>query len=233
MSNLRRQAAKALGDQLQSFCNLPQPFAIINAPPSTVPEYPCGAILLDHFVREYADWEPEVDSDGNLLVGARLTLTQGVNAAMIQPGVQLEIIGQLRASGRIFVGARYASKREELEDLIDEAFIQERGTPGRIVCTIQEPRVGNYTLPWPWTAHAFINDSDWTPEFAFNERLWAWLKFDLDVAMLAARHDPMVQRFLVEFDVHPTQPTADGNVVDLDGGADNEQFELTVPIPEA
>ncbi len=230
MSNLRRQAAQALGDQLQAYLNLREPPAIIAAPPSEVAEYPRVAVWLEQFTRNYNDEEPEVDEDGELLLGAKARLSGGVGAAMIQKDVQLEIIGTMKGSGRIFVGCRLAPKREEVEDLIDEAFLQERGIPGRMVCTVQKPRVGPYTLPWSWDGFAFINSSSWTNEFAFSERLWAWIQFDLEISMLVARNQPMVKRFLLDTDIDFTQPAVNGVVVDLDDGSDTESATLTVPL---
>lgn len=196
MSQLRRQAATALAEALQQHLNLQTPPTVISAPPSKVADSPACAIWLEKFSSVWShEDELEVDADGNPKVGSNNDLNQGVGAAMIQEGVRLSVIGTLRGSGRLWSGCRLPAKREELENQISEAFTQDPVAPGSLLLEIKKPTVGKFVLPWSWFGAAFTDESEWTAEFAFSERLWSWMMFDLDVSILVPRFDPLVKQF--------------------------------------
>jgi hypothetical protein len=196
MSQLRRQIVAALSDTLQNRLKLPAPPTEVSAPPSAVSEYPSCAIWLEkaNSVWSHED-ELEVDSAGELKSGSNNDLEQGVGAAIIQEGVHLSVIGTLRCTGRIWAGSRLPGKREELEDRISECFTQDPVGLGTLLIEVKKPKVGNFNLPWSWTGAVYTDQSEWSAEFAFAERLWDWLSFGLDVAILVPRFDPLIKQF--------------------------------------
>lgn len=196
MSQLRRQAATAMGDLIQARVNLQESPTIISAPPSSVADSPRVAIWLEQFSAVWShEDELQVDADGELMVGALASIDQGAGPALIQEGVHLSCVGTLRGRGRIWIGCRLPAKREELESEIGFAFMSEREAPGRMLVSVKDPKLGKFVLPWTWTGAAFSNFSQWTSEFAFSERLWSWINFDLDISMLVPRYDPLVTEF--------------------------------------
>lgn len=229
--SMRRQVARAIGKAIDDRIKLPEPTAIISAPPSEVSDVPRTALWLEKFTREWHHQEePEVDANGEILIGGRATLAQGVGAAMIQQGVQLTILGTLRGSGRLWVGCRLPAKREEIEDNISFLFADDPAAPGRLLVTVEQPRVGSFVLPWGWTGAAFIGDTDWEDEFAFSERLWSWVKVDVDIQILVPRFDPMIEQFIVTFDQDYTIPVdavEEASVVVADTSIKN--FSWTAP----
>lgn len=231
MSNFRRQTAEAMAQAIQDRVSLQEPPTVIAAPPSLVTEYPRCAIWLEDWGMTFAqEDEPDVDANGQPLLGAmrRLDRSNVAGPAMIDDRTQLTILGTMRGSGRIWVGCRLAPRREEIEDQIVEVFTANRGALGRLEVEIKTPKVGKRELPWKWSGHAFLQGSSWSNELAFFERLWTWIRFDVDITMLAGRLDPLVRRFHLEADVDHYQPTdADGFVTDLDGGADDTVVEIT------
>jgi hypothetical protein len=229
VSGLRRQAARALGDAIAQRVRLQEKPTVISTPPSSVAEYPRVAVWLESFSRKWAqEDELMVGSDGEPLTGARAGETP-VGPVVIQHGVRLSCVGTLIGSGRIWVGCRHPGKREDVEDEIDLLFTLDDGAPSRLMVEMSRPRVGQYELAHAWNAAVFVGDSEWTREFVFAERLWAWIKFDLEVPILVPRTSPLVQRFIVGIDLDFRQPMgADGNVTDLDGGADTETVTISV-----
>jgi hypothetical protein len=177
------------------------------------------------------DDEVQADENNQPLIGATATLDWKPNLDL-GCGAWLSLVGTMRCRGRIWVGARHAAKREELEARIFRMFFDEPEAPGRWLFDIPEPVVGDYTLPCPWTATAIVGDSTWTAEYAFAERLWAWLSFELELSLLVPRDDPrqaLIKKFIFGFDVHVDQPIDDSDpddvkITDLDGGADNEYY---------
>lgn len=224
MSNLRRQAAKSLADVIHKFVpSLQESPSVIAAPPSEAADYPRVAILLERFKTEWAEEEElMVDEDGELLMGARARLLPPAGAAMLGTDSHLSKIGSLRSDGRIWVGCRLHPKREEIEDAITTAFCQDTMASGRILLPIKNPRVGQFTLDWDWTAACFIEETEWTREFAFSERLWAWMKFNFDVDILIPRADPIMSQIVFGINVDTTNPNRvqvpdkDPDVVDVD-----------------
>jgi hypothetical protein len=227
MSQLRRQAVTAMARVIENDLGLKEPITIIAAPPSAVADSPRAAIWLERF-RSYWTHEDEleVDEDGELMVGSRNTIEGGVGTAMIQDGVHLSLIGTLRGSGRIWVGARLAPSREELESTIAESFTKDPVAPGRMLVTIESPKVGKFVLPWSWVGAIFTDSSEWSSEFAFSERLWSWMRFDLEISILVPRYDPLITEFRVTLDADISQRIENDNVV-----ADGNSVTISYDTP--
>lgn len=179
-------------------CELAQPTTIISAPPSSLADYPATAIWLERF-QILLDQEEElgVDEDGQVLIGAVNELRNPAAPAMVGDTAHLSKIGAMIGSGRIWVGSRLPPKREEVESQITDLFLEDAGAPGRILLTIDEPRVGGLVLPWSWTGAVFLGDVSWSDEFAFSERLWSWIRFDLEVDLLVLRTDTIMSQVVV------------------------------------
>lgn len=196
--NLRRETAKLLAKAIDDVCKFQQPTTIIAAPPSMVSDYPTAAVWMERFRVEYAqEDELTVDEDNNLLVGALATLAQPSGAAQIDDVSRLSKIGTASGSGRIWVGCRLSPRREEAEDQIRSLFLADAGAPGRLLLTIDNPKVAGKILPWPWTVACFVGNSEWTDEFAFNERLWAWLDFEIELDILVARNEALIETVIL------------------------------------
>ncbi len=223
--NLRIQAAEAIASLIKDRLQLATTVEVIAAPPSKAATYPACALLIDR--TEYAandDFIP-VDEDNNPLVGPDATLDLPADWARFDANTLIYRVGRYMMHGRIFVATRHPDQRAELEEQIFALFFEDDLVPGRIVVDIQQPIVLGRPLPWPWPIAAFLADegSTWTSEFAFDERLWSWIKFDIDVDIFVPRSAPQVTQLVLEMDADFTQPLLDdGTVTDLDNGDDNE-----------
>lgn len=201
----------------------------IAAPPSAAPEGPACAVLIDTTKMEiYDDDEIQADADNNPLTGSMATLEWKPNVD-IGNGAYLSRVGKMLCKGRIWVGARLPPKREELEARIMRVFFDDQDVPGRWMIELPNPVVGNYTLPCSWMATVFLGDSTWTSEYVFNERLWSWLTFEMEVEILVPRDNPetaIVRQFILGVDMHVDQPVDldTGAVADTDSGEDNEYY---------
>lgn len=229
-TSFRRQAVNQMCNVLYERLRLVERPIAIAAPPSNEPESPAVAILIDTTKFNIGtDDEIQVDEEGTPLTGAMAVLESTPNIDLGN-GVYLSRVGSMICRGRIWVGARLAPKREELEARIARMFFEDTENPGRWSIDIPNPSLGEYVLPVSWTVAAFIGESTWTGEYVFSERLWSWLTFDLEMELLVPRDNPaqaVVQQFILGFDVHVDQPVdADGNVVDLDDGTDNEYYSV-------
>lgn len=194
--SLRRAAAQSLADTLGARITLAQPATVLSAPPSGETEYPALAVMVDKStINATQSWELQVDTNNVPLVGS--------NARMVPPdgAVSARIIraGSLRCEGRIWLGARHAAKREEMEERVLQAFYQDDSAHGLLFSTLKGVKIADLTIPWPWTVGSELVDSSWTSEYVFSERLWSWMRFRLDVDMLVPRDDvPLVQQFILE-----------------------------------
>lgn len=196
--SFRRLAAEHLGELLKQKLTLAQDPVVIAAPPSEVSEYPTVAIWLEKFTSSYqVEDELGLDASGNLRVGAVSEFENHSAAAKVAQGARLSKIGSIRATGRIWVGCSYPAKREEMEDQITELFVQDSSAIGRLMVTIPNPVVGGKQLPWSWNAAFFLSNSTWTDEYAFAERLWAWLDIEMEVDMLVLRTDPLMTEIVL------------------------------------
>lgn len=210
MSNFRRQAADALGELIYERCRglVRERPVIISANPSEVADYPRVAITMEKFpLTMHHEDELMVDSQGELLVGARAGLdVEPSGAASITAGDRLSKIGTFRGFGRIWVGCRLHPKREEVEHAIATVFVQDEAALGRLLVDIPKPRIGHLELPWPWTAAFFMEEQHWSEEHAFEERVWSFTNFDVELDFLAVRSSPLVRRFLLEVNAHVPPP---------------------------
>jgi len=227
--SLRSAALDALADALLPLIpQLPARPTVVSAPPSKPATYPAMALLMDRFTLNWTQsFEIQVDASGAPLVGSSLSIDSvSAGAARVDGDRYLTRVGSLRGEGRIWVAARHAAKREEMEDAVLEAFAQDGAAPGRLLCTMSRVQMRDWVLPWDWTVAAVIEDSSWTDEYAFGERLWSFIRFGLDVDMLVPRADPLVKKFILTADVSVNADPDD----DLDG--DGTQLQLTSANPD-
>lgn len=193
---MREQIAMALAQTISTSLQLAQPMEVIAAPPSEQAAYPACALWLETFQLVDSNDDPVlVDVNGVPQIGALASLeSQDLDApAMLTDAAYLASVGVMRGAGRIWVGARHAPKREELENLIVDQFYQDDLASGRIMVRVDRPRVSGYQLPFSWWVAAFVENVEWTAEFAFAERLWDWIHFTVDVDMLIPRTFPLVK----------------------------------------
>lgn len=192
----REFAASVLGEKIAQAVQLAQPPTVVNAPPSDAPDYPAVAIWVEKSDLVYAmDQDLEVDANGVLIAGINADngdlfdpqFTEG-DLALVAPGVSVSNIGTIRCAGRIWVGARHAGRREEVEEKIEAIFFADRAAPGRILLPLAGARMLGFRLAFGYAA-AVLESSQWSNEQAFGERLWSWLTFDLDVPLMVARPD--------------------------------------------
>lgn len=217
MSNLRRQAAKALGEAINDRLHLQEPVAIIAANPAEVTDYPRVAIWLEQFTKVFhGEEELEVNEDGQLMMGYYASLSPGVGAAKLNATQRLSKVGSIRGSGRIWVGCRLPPMREEMESDIDNIFLEDTAALSRLLITIKKPMLGKIAIPWDWTAAVFIRNSSWSAEMAFSERLWSWMNFDLEVDILVPRSSPLITRILVGVEANVTGIAEDPTYFEID-----------------
>lgn len=180
---------------------LAQPPTVISAPPSEVSDYPTVSILMERFKRVWhQEDELETDSSGQtLLVGSQRSISFPVAAASLDSDHRLSRVGRIEGSGRIWVGARLAPQREKIETQISTLFSEDASAIGRVLVDLQ-PTISGLLLPWTWPLAFFLEDSEWTDEFAFSERLWSWIQFDVDLDVLAVRTDPLMTQIQLTLD---------------------------------
>lgn len=188
---LRAHAAVGIGSAIGARVrDFGQQISVIQAPPSSLAEYPALAIMIDDTTMDWSmDEDILVDSDGTYL---EPSLEPNDDAELLSSnGATLSHIGTMRCAGRIWVGARHLGKRESIEEKVWFAFMEDRGAPGRILVPLTGATVGDIQVMFGKAA-ATIENSSWTNEFAFSERLWSWLPFQLDIPILIPRLDPII-----------------------------------------
>lgn len=196
---MRRVAAQALGDTLASSLNLAAPPMVLSAPPSGTVQYPAMAIVIDGSkIDWHQDWELEAMSDNQPLVGSSASLGAGTQVAQLGGDSYVSRVGTLHVAGRIWVATRHPSQREDLEDNVILAFAQDRSAHGRVMVPLKGAMIGQFRLPWDWYAAVTLNETSWTEEFLFSERLWSWSKFDMDLDMLVQRNDPLAKQLILD-----------------------------------
>lgn len=198
MSVIVRQVGDALAAAIHAAApGLRHPPTVIAAVPSHAAEYPAAAISLERFTLQlHNEQEILVDDAGAPLIGSAAGIDGAGNLAELAAGVYLVSVGTIRGRGRIWVGARLAPKREELEEAIRLLFFTDDAAPGRYDATIR-PRVAGYTLPFDWTVAVLLAGSEWSSEFAFSERLWAWIDITVDVPLLVPRRAPIASTLVL------------------------------------
>lgn len=203
----RRQAANVLARLLDTRLALPEKTVAIAANPSEVADYPRVAIQLErHRTVLHREDEIMVDDQGRPKVGALADLLAPAGAAVIAPGVHLSKIGSLRSSGKIWVGCRLAPQREQTEVRIARLFTEDTAAIGRLMLELKSPIVDDISLPWTWPVAAFADDTSWTAEHAFSERLWSWMDVDLEIDVLVPRRDPLMNTILLAIQAETGTP---------------------------
>ena len=212
--SLRQAAVKAIADQLDKLMKLPSPPTIVDAPPSQPADYPAMAVLMDRFKTNWSQsWDIEVDADGNPLVGTAITLQRGVGVAGVEGDRYLSKFGTLQGTGRIWVAAAHPPKREEMEEAVLSLFMREGYAPGRLSLPLTNVKVGSFTVPWPWTVVAMVEDTEWKDEMAMVSRIWSFLTFRLDVDILVARNAPIVKQFKIDLMGEQLETNSSGDIV--------------------
>lgn len=216
MSNFKRQAADALASAIQAAVNTIDPIDVIDANPSEVADYPRVAISMERFpLTTHSEEELMVDSNNELLMGANADLlgTRVAGPAQVDSQHRLSKVGSFRGFGRVWCGCRYPGKREEMEYAITQAFHQDTDALGRMLVTIPHPRIGSLELPWKWTAAFFVKEHAWSDEHSFEERLWSWTNFDVEMDVLVLRTSPMIEQMILELNAYRVRPGAVETVV--------------------
>jgi len=200
--SLRVQALEHLGKHLHRRLDLKQEIQIIEAPPSKAAVYPACAIVLDNTDFALRDDQIPIGTDGQPILGADATLASAQIPAdwgRFDDSTPIYNAGRYVSHCRIFVATRLPEQRAELEEEVHRIFLEDDTAPGRILMTMNQPRVGKRTLPWNWPCVAILPDgadvqgSQWTPEYVFAERLWSWIKCDVEVDILVPRKYPINQ----------------------------------------
>lgn len=215
MSNLQRQAADALASAINASIKLVEPPQVIDANPSEVADYPRVAVSMERFpLTLHSEEELMVGEDGEPLMGARATLLElPAGPARVDSKHRLSKIGSFRGFGRIWVGCRYPVVREEMQYSITCAFAQDTSAIGRILAPIFKPRIGALELPWSWTAAFFIEEQSWVDEHAFEERVWGFTNFDVELDILVLRSSPMVSQLRLALNTHFQPPGSAEEIV--------------------
>lgn len=238
---IRRAAAKAVVEEIARRLTIPlaQPPVVINVPPSRKSEYPGMALLIDSAeVAIYNDDEDvqfdptkqigengfeisgfyRTDERGNLVVGDTYMLDQDTTISQI---------GTVRMKGRLWIGSRLDSQREQLEQEIAMIFYDERQAPGRLQVSIAGVEIAGVKIPFGTATVMFEDDITWNNEFAFAERLWTYLRVSIDAPLMVPRTDPLASelQLLVSQDLQQSvdepsdlQKLADLQVYDISDG---------------
>lgn len=217
---LMAQAAQALAALLaDALPELAAPPVAITAPTSLPTQYPALAVMLDTFtVRPHGDDTVGLTEANLPTIGADAVFgtAQGLELA---PSATLVTVGTVRGRGRIWLAARTAPQREALSERVLAAFFGDDATPGCVRADVRDVRVAGFALPFTWPVVYALRELSWTDEFTFSERQWAWLPFDVDLAILVARQAPRVNELLLQLTAAPNPDTAPSETVavQLDG----------------
>lgn len=232
MSELVMQAALAFGDILNATLRLASPTTVIEAPPNEMASYPACALWIEH-------WRPKwmqnadlvVNADGEPMIGTLASITeQPAGPFTVAPGVTISKVGELRMTGRLWTGSRLPDQRAEMGGKILGLFA-DRVAPGTLVCTMNRPKVGGYTLPVDWVAVVTIDqEAQWSQEMAWAERLWDWIPFRLEVDLLVPRTDPVLTQMVLAFTTDLTTSVA--APADVAKAIDLEQFTVGAQADE-
>lgn len=210
MSNFKRQAADALAAAIDAVIKPHEATQVLDANPSEVADYPRTAITMERFpLVIQSEEEIMVDSDNEPLLGSKailLDIDRIAGPARVDSRHRLSKIGSFRGFGRIWVGCRYPGKREEVEYAITCAFNEDTNALGRLLVPIAHPRIGSLELPWSWTAAFFIKEQSWVDEHSFDERLWSWTNFDVEVDVLVLRTSPMIKELQLALNAYYVPP---------------------------
>lgn len=202
MSQLREHAARGIADAITArVTDFGKSVSVVQAPPSSVAEYPALAILIDKTEMDWStDEEIIVDEDGEVVPGGVIfengTFEEGGEIYVRPDGGTFSHAGTMRCTGRIWVGARLPGKREQIETKVWLTFMQDRGAPGRILIPLKGAMLGDALIMFG-TAAALVEDATWNNELAFSERLWSWMSFTLDVPLIIPREDPLVHSLIL------------------------------------
>lgn len=204
--SFRVQSLQHLGRHLQSRLDLKQSVSVIEAPPSRAADYPAVAIVLDS--TDFALRDDLIPVTNNQpLLGSDATMSAiefPDEFGKFDDNTVIYNCGRYVAHCRIFVATRLPEQRAELEEEIHRIFLEDDAAPGRIFMTMSQPKLGKRTLPWDWPCVAIlpdgadVNGSSWTPEYAFSERLWSWIKCDVEVDILVPRLAPIIKTLQLE-----------------------------------
>lgn len=245
MSRIKRACAQGLADALEERVGkLGQKPTVISAPPSGKAEYPALAVQIDRIAFNYTnddivmvDPNADIGDPGYLLAGSYATdenndLVEGV--VYVDPsGSSLSHVGSIRAKGRIWVGTRLPSQREQIEEDIELAFQSDRAAPGRLLVSIAGVTIAGMTIPFGFGTFDH-GDNTWEGEHAFEERLWCYLAFDLDAPILIPRDEPIVEQLILAItsDLDTPVDSAEdlSNLADIDQMTVNEDGEVD-PYP--
>ncbi len=217
--SLRVQACEAIAGLIREQLGIAS-VEIIAAPPSKAATYPACARLIDRTDYWTNDDFIPVDADNKPLIGPDATLDLPVDWGRFDRNTLIYRIGRYMMHGRIFVATRHPDQRAELEDQVLALFFADDLVPGRILVDVEHPKVLGRILPWAWPIAAFLpeeeNVSMWNAEFAFDERLWSYMKFDIDVDIIVPRSAPMIEQLIIELTTNDS-PDVELDLVAQDG----------------
>jgi hypothetical protein len=200
VSRIRTYAAQKLGDAIAAIVRFPEKPTVVAAPPSMRTVYPALAVLIDSSewaisTDEWVEVDPNLQpgDPGYLLAGFYRTDAEDnyVHGDLFkaETGQYLSHIGTMRCKGRLWIASRSAAQREQLEDDVALVFFRDDAAPGRLLVDISGVTVGGVVIPFG-TAAAEIDTSTWSAEFAYDERLWSFLPFQLDAPLMIPRDYP-------------------------------------------
>ncbi len=230
--SLRMQAVRLFADTIAAQLPDIATVEVVAAPPSKPAKYPACAVLVDSTDYWLADDFVPVDVDGNPLIGTDAIMGLPADWARFDENTLVYSVGRVTMKCRVFVATRLPEQRAELEDQIFSFFMADDLAPGRILMSLDQPRVMSRTLPFAWPVAALLPEADqfsqWTAEYAFDERLWAWLKCEVEVDMLVARNAPEIKQLILEMVTGPVDPVT-GLVTDKD----IPEYEETVLVDQS
>lgn len=206
--SLRTQSMQTFAQILQDRLDLATIVEVIAAPPSKPAQYPACSILVDSTDYWLADDFVPVDEDNVPLIGAEATMDLPFDWGRFDANTLIYNAGRYVVHCRIFVATRHPEQRADFEDLVIAKFLEDDLAPGRILFELDGPKVLGRQLPWSWPVAVFLPETDkvsrWTAEYAFDERLWAWIDVDVEVDILIPRQAPQITKLILEADVSVT-----------------------------
>jgi len=189
---------------------LGQEATVINAPPSQKSTYPAIAILIDDASIDINndDVDEEFDptkqpGDDGFILSASFRTDPVTNAYVVGTTYRLDQdttisqIGTVKMKGRLWVGARLDTQREQLEQEVLMVFYDDRAAPSRLMVSVAGVEISGVKMPFG-IATAMLEDKiQWNSEFAFAERLWTYLPLTIDVPFEVPRRDPIASQILL------------------------------------
>jgi hypothetical protein len=210
---------------------------VLNAPPSQKAQYPAIAILIDDTEDDINQDDQDVEFDPTKQIGDEGFELTGFfrtdpdtndyvagQTYMLDADTTLSMIGVAHLRGRVWAATRLEPQREQLQSEIKQVFYSDRAAPGRLMVSVAGVEINGVRVPFGVATAMLEDKTKWVGEYAFAERLWAFMPISIDVPIMVPRNDPIAKQIILV--VSQDLATRVSSPADLDKLADAAQYSI-------